>query len=128
MSTSGPDLNTVISMKWTFTLPELMGAVRTTQRAKFCDPRYKRYAQYKTLIRAIANQAGVPDDLDPKKRYSLTIIAYWTKKARCDLDNVLKAVLDGLFKQDRRVLSYSCHAIENAGLDEAQVEVVDSTP
>ena len=112
-------------MKWTFTIPELMGAVRTTHRAKFCDPRYKRYAQYKTLVRAIANQAGVPDDLDPKKRYSLALFVYWKKKARADLDNVLKAVLDGLFKQDRRVLSYSCHATENAGLDEAQVTVIE---
>lgn len=112
-------------MKWTFTLPELMGAVRTTQRAKFCDPRYKRYAQYKTLVRAIANQAGVPDDLDPKKRYTLWLTAYWQKKATADLDNVLKAVLDGLFKQDRRVLTYVCHSIENFGYDEAQVTVIE---
>lgn len=110
-------------MKWTFTLPELMGAVRTTQRAKFCDPRYKRYAQYKTLVRAIANQAGVPDDLDPKKRYRLDLVIYWTKKARADLDNILKSIQDGLFRQDRRILSIGCHTIENAGFDEAQVTV-----
>jgi Holliday junction resolvase RusA-like endonuclease len=77
------------------------------------DPRYKRYQVFKSRLRYAASAAGVAESLDPKKSYAVMLHVFWTGRARCDLDNVLKAVLDGLWRNDRRVLSVTCSALEN---------------
>lgn len=57
------------------------------------------YGNFKMAVRAIANQAGVPDLATTTMQVDVEI--HWTKRARLDGDNVLKAVVDGLFRQDR---------------------------
>lgn len=90
---------------WDFiVLGPLVGAVRTTQRAKWVDPRYQRYAVFKMLIRALADKAGVPSEIPSGHWATVSINVLWLKGARCDLDNLVKSVLDGLWKQDRMVL------------------------
>jgi Holliday junction resolvase RusA-like endonuclease len=101
---------------WNLTIPgPIMGAVRTTQRQKWCDPRYKVYQAYKERIRLMANLEGVPNELNKGAYYRLELQVFWAGAARADLDNVIKGVLDALFKQDRRVLSIKAHANERCG-------------
>ena len=102
---------------WTFTFSDPMGAVRTTQRAKWVDPRYKRYAAYKARLRLLANSNGVPSALDPKGSYSLRVNAWWKGKATCDLDNLIKGAMDALWKNDRRVVEIAAISHEGQLID-----------
>ena len=109
-------------MDWSFVIDEpLMGAVRTTQKQKWVDPRYKRYAAWKKAVRLIANVNGIPSHLDPKKSYRLDVLAYWKAKQRIDGDNLLKALMDSLWKQDRRITSIEYVACEHNGRELARV-------
>jgi Holliday junction resolvase RusA-like endonuclease len=94
-------------------IPSIQPYVRTTQRQKFCDPRYKKYAAWKSMVRVLANVAGWPQDLERDGRYKLSIRASWKGRARCDLSNIIKAVEDACFKQDRRVLWIVAYAEED---------------
>jgi Holliday junction resolvase RusA-like endonuclease len=109
---------------WTFTVPgPIMGAVRTTRRQMWVDPRYKAYEQYKAKVRMLANCAGVPDCLGPRGSYSLKLEAHWERLARVDLDNVCKGALDALWKQDRRVIHIWAHSFERQSEEKAIVTV-----
>jgi len=77
--------------------------VRTTQRQKFCDPRYKKYQSFKGVFRAAGNCAGIPNSLDKDKRYRIIFNTYCEGKSRADLDNLVKGVLDALFEQDNQI-------------------------
>ena len=111
-------------MGWQFEIEApLMGAVRTTQKAKFVDPRYKRYASWKKVVRLIANSNGIPTHLDPKKSYRFEVLAYWKAKQRIDGDNLLKALMDSLWKQDRRITSIEYVACEHNGRELARVSL-----
>lgn len=104
-----------------------MGAVRTTQRQKFVDPRYHKYSRFKKLIRLIANQYDIPKQLDSEDMAEVSLIVSWKRRQRADLDNIVKSVLDALWANDRRVLRLSASAVENTGKDESvtiAVEVV----
>lgn len=74
--------------------------VRTTQRQKWVDRRYKAYRAWKEAFRVVANAQGVPDQLDHHKKYYLGCDIHVRGKARYDLDNAIKAILDALFRQD----------------------------
>ena len=101
----------------------LVGAVRTTQRQKWVDPRYKKYQAFKERVRLIANAAGVPDEIPKDGSASVFIRIHWEKRARADCDNVGKSFLDALWKNDRRVLKLTIEAIEHEGREEATVVV-----
>ena len=100
-----------------------MGAVRTTQRQKRFAP-YRRYAQWKCGVRLRANVAGIPPTLKKSNVAGVGIEASWERVQRIDADNVIKAVLDSLWAQDRRVLDIRYHAVENTGGEEAVVTVM----
>ena len=102
---------------WRLAYPEIVPYVRTTQRQKWVDPRYKRYAAWKKAFRLAANVEQFPDELDRDGKYAVTLVLSWTKRARCDLDNAVKGALDALFAQDRRVVSIIANAIENQSFD-----------
>lgn len=109
---------------WSFDVQgPLVSAVRTTQRGKFCSPAYKRYASFKQVVRAIADIAGVPQDLDPDGIYSVTVEVWWKKRQRQDCDNLIKSFLDSLWRQDRRVLETHYQAHESAGREWALVKI-----
>jgi Holliday junction resolvase RusA-like endonuclease len=93
----------------------LVGAVRTTQRAKFSSPAYRRYKDFKTRLRILATLQDIPRDLDADGRYSVSVDVRWKLRARCDLDNLVKSALDALWKQDRRVMHISATAEEHTG-------------
>lgn len=94
---------------------EIVPYVRTTQRQKWVDPRYKRYQRFKDALRLVANTKGFPDSLNTGSAYSLSLTMYWRKKARADLDNLLKGILDSLFTQDRRVTKLDAVSYEQSG-------------
>ncbi len=105
----------------------LIGAVRTTQRQKWVDPRWKAYQGWKTAFRLHANREGIPKELRKDSRYSVDILIHWRKRARCDADNLIKAALDALFEQDRRVLDIRCHTDENTGGESMRVSISESS-
>ena len=115
--------------EYSFNIPDIiMGAVRTTQRQKWVDPRYKKYKAYKILVRSLADQKGVPDTLDKDSSCAVDITAHWIKKQRCDGDNVIKGILDAIFKNDKRVLYINYRAIENTGKETANVKIHITQP
>ena len=99
--------------QWTFRLDWIVPYVRTTQRQKFVDKRYKRYAEWKAFCRMAASAKGVPEALDKRERYEVHVAVYWRGSARADLDNCVKGLLDALWAQDRRVLKLTAEAIEH---------------
>lgn len=101
--------------------------VRTTQRQKFVDPRYHKYAAWKRTLRIEANVAGFPRELKSDRRYRLSLDVYWRGKARADLDNLVKAVLDGLFDQDRRVLVIDAGAWEHVSDESMDIGFYEET-
>lgn len=96
---------------WTFEFDNPMGAVRSTQRSKWVDPAAKRYEGYKRMVRLIANTAGVPDVIGKGQTARAKVTLYWEKRAKCDLDNAVKGILDALWKQDRQVMKIEAEAI-----------------
>lgn len=97
--------------EWSFTVDgPIVPYVRTTQRQKFCDPRYKRYQAFKQYVRSIATRSGVPEELEKVSKYAIYVSVRWKQKARSDLDNILKGVMDSLWSQDRRI----CHIIADS--------------
>jgi len=96
----------------------IIGAVRVTQRSKWTSAPWQRYQAFKTRIRILADIQMVPRDLQPDDDVTVEVMAFFNKRARADADNVLKGVVDALFKRDRRVLSLHVKAIENTGKPE----------
>jgi len=101
----------------------LQGYVRTTQRQKWVDPRYKRYVDWKRAVRLFANLAGIPESLPADSRAVLSIAVTWKRKARLDGDNFLKGILDSLWSQDRRVMELHYMSFEGAEAERASVSV-----
>lgn len=86
-------------------------------------PKAKRYVLYKTRIRALANLAGVPDEIPEGMSCVLSLMVAWKAKARVDQDNVLKAVTDSMFKRDRGIERVLCDRFEHTGREEISVIV-----
>ena len=99
--------------------------VRTTQRQKWVDKRYKRYQAWKDLFRLSANTQGFPADLDPSMDYCVTLKVFLSAARRYDVDNFFKGALDSLFTQDTRVASIKVDAEEYAGVDRVEVELTE---
>ena len=111
-------------MTWAFDYDgPVMGAVRMTQRSKFADPRARKYARLKHALRMAANVAGIPDELDTRKAYAVEAIFRFKGRARYDIDNLGKFVLDALWKQDRRVLSLSLDVMEYRESEDTTITV-----
>ena len=101
---------------WEFRVPgPIQGYVRTTQRQKWVDPRYKRYQRWKQTIRSIANVANVPEILCRDCRYQINVIVNWRRRPRCDADNVLKGLIDALWRQDRQIYNINLVTVVNVG-------------
>lgn len=112
--------------EWTFTVEAVQPYVRTTQRAKFCDPRYRKYRAWKEVVRAKANLAHVPPTLRSDRTYSVHIDVYFKGKRRSDIDNHLKSCLDALWKDDKRVTRVSAEAYERCDNDRMVVHVEEA--
>ena len=93
----------------------LCGYTRTTQRQKFVDPRAKRYDAWKKMVAWEARHHGFPVELDVCLAYEFRVIVRWRFKARIDLDNIIKGLLDGIWPQDRGILSIHAEAGEHTG-------------
>ena len=110
--------------EWSFVVDApVMGAVRMTQRSKWCNPRARAYLAYQKRVRLLANVAGVPDEIQEDERAALEVVVYWKRKARADLDNCCKGILDSLWTQDRRVNLFTATAVEHAKAERAEVRV-----
>jgi Holliday junction resolvase RusA-like endonuclease len=109
---------------FTLDLPgPLVGAVRVTQMSKWVNPAYKRYLAFKIRIREEADRVGVPEILLHHAEVSVEMEVHWRLRARCDLDNLIKSLLDGTWKNDRRVLRISASAVEQTGLERLVVRI-----
>ena len=89
---------------WTIEIPgPIVAYTRTTQRAKFVSPAYRKYAAWKKRVRLHATVAGVPEVLEKTREYSVKVFARWKRRPRQDISNVLKGIEDSLWKEDRYV-------------------------
>lgn len=103
----------------------LVPYVRTTQKQKWVDPRYKRYQAWKDVFRLSANTQGFPSELDPLTDYCVSIKIKLAGARRADVDNFCKGSLDALFTQDTRVAVINVEAEEYAGEDRVEVELTE---
>ena len=94
----------------------LVPYVRTTQRQKWVDKRYKRYQAWKDAFRLCLNTQGFPSELGPR-RYELNVEIYANKKVRYDLDNACKAVMDSAWSQDKQIKILKAEIKEDQGID-----------
>lgn len=101
----------------------LVGAVRVTQKSKWTSEPYRRYAAFKKRIRILATAAGVPLDLKKAWRCHVSIEVHFNRRARIDLDNLIKSTLDGCWKQDRRVTKIEASVSEGEGREWMRVWV-----
>jgi Holliday junction resolvase RusA-like endonuclease len=95
--------------------------VRTTQRQKWVDPRYKKYQAFKDTFRLCLNSQLFPIELDKKTRYEVDIEISAVGKVRYDLDNGIKSVLDAAWKQDKQVKCIKAVLNEDEGVDFVKV-------
>ena len=79
------------------------------------------YRSFKLAMRSAANLAGVPDLATLTTEIDVEI--HWKKKARIDGSNVLKAIEDALFSQDRHLAGSSWRRYQNEGEDYVIVSV-----
>lgn len=107
---------------------EPMGAVRTTQKQMFADKRYKKYIGWKNDIRILWNaeliKLGIkPDEFKFSEIKSITFVVTipmsislskaqrkeredridMPHQMKPDIDNMLKAFMDALMKEDSHV-------------------------
>lgn len=113
---------------WVFRMDWIMGAVRMTQRSKYADPQARRYLEWKKVAALVARAAGVPEELEPRFGYTVGITIGWKGRARVDVDNVAKAVLDACWPNDRRVQVLNVRACEKSGADLLMVAVSEHDP
>ena len=99
----------------------LVPYVRTTQRQKWLDKRYKRYQRWKDAFRLCLNTQAFPSELVPARRYELSIEIYADKKVRYDLDNAVKAVMDAAWSQDKQIKVLKAEIKEDQGIDFVKV-------
>jgi hypothetical protein len=81
---------------------------RTTQRAKFKDPAYQKYAAWKKFVIATClAEAGktsmIPGLLDGKKKTRLNCTCFFINKRHGDPENIRKGIQDALFANDKYV-------------------------
>lgn len=83
-----------------FTVPgRPVPAVRATQRSKHVDPRYHKYAAYKSWVAIHAKKAMVQQKflyVPEKMPIDFKAVATLATKHKIDVDNILKSLLDGL--------------------------------
>lgn len=75
---------------------------RTTQRQKWCDESYKKYLAFKELLKwefRLQNKA----EPNLRGRYHVKLMATYKDNRHGDTDNVVKAVNDALFSDDKLV-------------------------
>jgi Holliday junction resolvase RusA-like endonuclease len=123
-----------------------MGAVRTTQRQKFSDKRYLKYAAYKMKIGLLAREVfktplegpisahvtfymPIPDSWSQKKKDS-KLGAFHTSKP--DIDNLIKGMFDSLnkitWKDDNQVYEVYSQKIysKDPGIEFELLEAADN--
>lgn len=81
------------------------------------------FRAYKRTVRLLANVAGVPSMLNPKGIYTVTTDIFFRLKARTDVENVRKSIIDALWDRDRRVLNGSYRGMEHHGSEYAVVVI-----
>lgn len=83
----------------------------------------KRYVSFKLKVRLLANVAGVPEEIPPGYRATVSLDVTWKKKARIDLSNLQKSVEDGIFKKDRGIGEIHAKRQQHTGTEAIKVRV-----
>lgn len=105
---------------FTFRVDDLNGCASTAHRRTS-----KKYARWKENVRNIANVAGVPQV--PSDRQRVHVEIRWRGAARKDGKNVLAAIEDALFAQDRACAAGSWVRFTDTGEDCALVTVDETS-
>ena len=83
-------------MTVSFRVPVVMGYQKSVAYSHS-----RAYKSFKLAVRALANTAGVPELCTTDTELEVAI--FWRKLAKIDGSNVMKAVEDALFTQDRHL-------------------------
>ncbi len=105
---------------YSFEVPGPLSGFLATYKAPWTKEA-KRYVGFKGKVRLLANCAGIPLELSSDSCADISLSVHWNKRARIDTVNVYKAVEDGIFKKDRRVLRGQFICVENMGEEKAFV-------
>lgn len=114
-------------MKYKLTVPgRPVPAVRMTQRSKYKSEQAMRYLDYKNTVGWVALAAGVKVIKGPVK---LTTIFYFANKKLPDLDNLIKAISDGLnglaWEDDRQVVRIEAERRQDKE-ERAEIEISEA--
>ena len=99
----------------------IKGYVTRTRRGLWANKRSREYYAFKLAFRLAANTAGFPAELDGDRRNFISVFASWKKRRRIDGSNVVKAVEDALFGQDRRLDGLEYRDLEHHGEEAVHV-------
>lgn len=108
-----------MNQTWGFEIPGPLIGHKCSVRAAFD----KHFRAYKRTVRLLANVAGVPSALDENGIYRVDTRVWFTGRARTDVENVRKAILDALWARDRRVLAGTYLGLENCSSEKAFVTI-----
>lgn len=72
---------------------------------------------WKLVLKQKAAEAGFPMKLKKTSTFGLQLDIYWMSKANRDADNVLKTVLDAIWRGDRRILNVVINTTEHHGIE-----------
>jgi hypothetical protein len=114
---TGPCAHRITPIELTFTIPgPLLGYRASVARAH--DPKYKAYKEAVRLYALAAGLAELPRDIDKCKHPQLSVFIRWRRKARIDWKNVVGAIEDALWAQDRDVDPGSFAVFRETGMPE----------
>lgn len=99
-------------------------AARVFERAP--GSRVPKYRAYKDKVYLLALEAGFPGghEVDPENPPQLSVDIFWAKKPRIDWKNVVGALEDACWRQDRYVQPGSFHISYGCGTECAKVKIV----
>lgn len=105
---------------YTFTVPAPLVGHRCSVRRVFHDPRYRAF---KDSVGLYALRAGfrTPTKLTLTHPAQLSCLILWAKRPRIDWVNVVKAIEDSLFPQDRYVMPGYFDWYAGTGIEEVQI-------
>ncbi len=93
-----------------------------SRRSRFGNLRAARYYEYKARVKGYAEAAGVPQ-LGMDDEATVSVFAFWKKRARADADSIIKSTLDSIWERDRRVLRPRAWSLEQRGKECAWVVI-----
>lgn len=100
---------------WRFVIPGPL-------RGHVCSVASRRgLSKWQAYVRLLANSAGVPAECPAGVHVDVAVM--WRRKARIDVENVGKVIVDSLWARDRGVRSLTYQSTEHGPSEGAAVQI-----